>query len=505
MAEFARSLERSLLTHARVSVDIKKGDSALRIGGVAKQLTAIISEAINGEYGKILESENTKQLFGYGRTEQLDVPFQDFLKHNVKIFLNDSELDSEALRQLSVLSTGVACLQLFIQTNWTGPPHSYDPTQQIPLHYQQQGNDFQEYIFNSLCCDEGSIYSLVGKPLYLLIAQTLLIDCRKLLPSCQTVDWWALRCLFVKQRLLDERSPTCHDEIMHLIQQVQTSDLLSSSVQSFTKIQFHLELCYIYGYYYEYQKAKGELTNATKAAELEVTLAGALGKRTKFQHNDIAQLCLQVIKPESKAPIEDSIKLDVDRLPKDLLLNDETLLNKVQYADPEHNKIPNLSGLEQALLLAMCIEHKRVQPKQELLVEELQSYIQVILEQPRVWCIQTVALMMRSLLEDNRRKTVERSMMQLEVLVNQFNNNIPEGPDRLYLFYASNMPARWKIEQNFAKLLISLGAISTALEVYLRLHLWEEAIECYQALGRYEKVCVTIVIYGEKSLNVIRH
>ena len=42
-------------------------------------------------------------------------------------------------------------------------------------------------------------------------------------------------------------------------------------------------------------------------------------------------------------------------------------------------------------------------------------YYQVITSQPKSWCVQMMALLMRSRLEKDSRRKMERSMMQLQV------------------------------------------------------------------------------------------
>ncbi len=39
-----------------------------------------------------------------------------------------------------------------------------------------------------------------------------------------------------------------------------------------------------------------------------------------------------------------------------------------------------------------------------------------------------------------------------------------------------------------AEFLLKIGAVKAALDVFLRLELWEEVIKCYKTLGQTEKV-----------------
>ena len=45
------------------------------------------------------------------------------------------------------------------------------------------------------------------------------------------------------------------------------------------------------------------------------------------------------------------------------------------------------------------------------------------------------------------------------------------------------------VQSELATVLLSMGCIGMALDIYERLQLWEDAIACYQRLGKREKVC----------------
>jgi len=48
-----------------------------------------------------------------------------------------------------------------------------------------------------------------------------------------------------------------------------------------------------------------------------------------------------------------------------------------------------------------------------------------------------------------------------------------------------------KFQQDLGKLLDDIGAVGSALEVYLRLQSWENVIACYAKLGHRQKVRAT--------------
>ncbi len=76
---------------------------------------------------------------------------------------------------------------------------------------------------------------------------------------------------------------------------------------------------------------------------------GVLGKRTRFQQTDVAQLVLQVSSSLSPQPAEGERGGAGTPLPKEVSMDDETLLNKVDFKDAQPSVC--LSALQQAALL----------------------------------------------------------------------------------------------------------------------------------------------------------
>lgn len=59
---------------------------------------------------------------------------------------------------------------------------------------------------------------------------------------------------------------------------------------------------------------------------------------------------------------------------------------------------------------------------------------------------------------------------------------------RLSFVYASYIRPQWFIRAQFADLMVSLGFIKTALDVYLEIERWDAVIACYNLLELKHKV-----------------
>lgn len=80
-----------------------------------------------------------------------------------------------------------------------------------------------------------------------------------------------------------------------------------------------------------------------------IHLLGSLGKRTKFQEKDVAQLLLRVSSTSESEPSKTSKVTETHLLPQDLLLRDDTLLDHIKFTDQP--AVPVITSLQQAAIL----------------------------------------------------------------------------------------------------------------------------------------------------------
>lgn len=79
-------------------------------------------------------------------------------------------------------------------------------------------------------------------------------------------------------------------------------------------------------------------------------------------------------------------------------------------------------------------------------------------------------------------------MMQLEHLTEQMRDEKPDVEERLDFFFSSGMKPIWSYKQSLADLMLNLGMVKSALDIYLNLKLWEDVIVCYTILELKHKV-----------------
>ncbi|XP_062375724.1 LOW QUALITY PROTEIN: tetratricopeptide repeat protein 27 [Sardina pilchardus] len=458
----------------------------------------LLQSLLEGDFEAVLLSPQVLDLLGGGGESEAvqGETIEAYLERKLLAYLSDSTEDDRLERQTALLAVAVACLHLFVQSNWTGPPVSLHVPDLLPASLLQSLSEPQALhasLLSSLLLDGESVYSLVSNPFCLLLARVLLVTCRPQLDAFQLLPWWTLRYVSVHQQVLEACSPQllsiargCMDHVS------QCEALFSGRTNRHLALQFHLECGYTCLSYYEYGPAKENFSKARELAGLDLNMTGALGKRTRYQQDFLAQLILDVRRKEEAAVPEAESEATpsptpLSLLPKDHALTDDTVLNKINLAEPEEHELPNLSAEEQAVILGVCTDFQKNNPIHKLTDEELLAFTSCLLSQPKFWAVEVTALSLRTKLERGSSRRVERAMTQTQTIVDYFEEKTCPVSERLKMFYCCPAPPRWSFQRQLASLLTDLGCTSSALLIYEKLEMWEDAVICYERIGQHGK------------------
>ncbi|XP_066527125.1 tetratricopeptide repeat protein 27 isoform X2 [Hoplias malabaricus] len=416
----------------------------------------LLQYVLEGDFEAVLLSPQVLDLLAGDPKE--DESIEAYLERKILIYISNATEDQKSDRETALLALMVACLNLFAQSNWTGPPVNLHVADFLPaalLEPYSETGALTSALLCSLLLDGESVYSLVSNPLLLLLARVLLVNCAAKLENLQLLPWWTLRYVALHQQVLEEKSPQLFVLAKDCMEKVcKCEDVLSSGIHKNLGILFHLECSYICLTYYEYLKAKEHLQKARELSGLDINMTGALGKRTRFQENFLAQLILDVKRKEDYSCTEGESSFSPAPTPKDLLpkdhqLNDDTVLNQINLAEPSEHQLPDFSAEEQALILGVCTDFQKNNPVHKLNDEELLAFT--------------------------------------TTLVDFFTETKCPVIERLKVFYSCRAPPHWDIQRQLASLLTDLGLTSSALLIYERLELWEDAVICLERLGQHGK------------------
>jgi tetratricopeptide (TPR) repeat protein len=194
----------------------------------------------------------------------------------------------------------------------------------------------------------------------------------------------------------------------------------------------------------------------------------------------------------------------VKKLPETLALNDDTLLEHTEFTSSnpavpgsllshlDPSKQPALHPLDQCILLSLCLNVCKTSPAHGLTTEQMAPYVARVISHPENWSVHTMSLLLRSRLEAHRTRTVERSTLQLQALIDQMPTADSTLAERLRLLHALPLPSKWELERELALRFLSLGVVKSALEIFERLEMWEEAIKCWQETEQRDRALAVV-------------
>ncbi|EJD55316.1 TPR-like protein [Auricularia subglabra TFB-10046 SS5] len=461
-------------------------DDAIDEGSAVVQLA---HDVVRGEYAKVLTAPPIASLLrssmdAAGLTSLDDlIPLEDIPG------LNAVEME------LLCLVAVAASLHAFLQANWTGPSLGTTALDVLGLKDSAvSAGDLNNRAIAELSYRGEPAYHLAQDVAFLRIAQIILS--RRHFANLKTVAWWQLRVWTVHLYMLDEpvALPT---DLTDSFDTFRKTVLENSGHTERLLGRFILEQGLLDHHLRQDKAAALRFVDAAKATGLQFELTGALGKRTKFQQNELSQLVL-LAESKSKGAASTAKPNDSSaEMPTTLELNDDTLLERTQFtsssasgssalAHLDPGAQPALDPLDQCVLLAMCLNVRNTSPVHGLTNEQMAPYVSRVIEHPRNWSVHTMALLLRSRLEAGRTRTVERSTLQLQALIDQMPTADSSAAERLLYIHDIPLPSKWQLERELADRMLSLGVVKSALEIYTRLELWEEVVRCHAILEHAE-------------------
>ncbi|KAL5636356.1 hypothetical protein ACGC1H_000353 [Rhizoctonia solani] len=458
----------------------------------------LVRNVVEGNLKLALESDLTRQLLTLNHTGSLFTPDGSFNGRLDSYFPLRLELD-DATAELVRLAVAVACLHAFLQINWTGPDLDVNTldilTIPTPPSTRLTNEILSVQAITELATGGEPAYHLAKLPELVRIAQIILSRGFDVL---QTGPWWNLRTHLIHQQLLDDPVPVPEHFWLSLapLERLDDPDLVG---------RLKLEQGLLRHLFSQDRQAADLFVDAAKATKLQFQLTGALGKRTKFQTQDLTQLVLLAKSREGGSA--DEAKINV---PETMQLNDDTLLEQTEYTsstdthsfagiDPSNQ--PALRPLDQCILLGMCLNVRNTSPLHGLTSEQMMPYISRVISHPRNWSVHTMALLLRARLESTRTRTVERSTLQLQALVDQMPTADSTLSERLLYVHSIPLPSKWAMEKELAHRFLSIGVVKSALEIFERLEMWEEVVKCYQSIERRDRALEIVhdLLAGRKA------
>lgn len=480
------------------------------------ELPPLYAKTLSGDFGGVLRSAVARIVLAPFATAAAAGDEPDWNAAKVSVPAGDAP---------DALCVAVSALHAFVQLNWTGPNVDLSPASllraaapnALPLR-SAEGND--DALLDQKIHDASIEYlTLRGEPAYhlctvpfLLVVSLRAIDA---IPNdVETAVIWRLRAQSVHRRIVDEpvsMPPALLDAHEALEKRLTSRGNTWRPLAARVALERALAL----------QRAGADreaselMVEAARMSGLVYELTGAPGKRTRYQKEDKMQLVLLAESVEAGAdhtedtseptgtavgesgwqPTIDPEKQTANQ-PATYSLNDDTLLEQtaftttggagihtqLQRLDPGNQ--PPLAVTDQCILLALCLNIHNTQPLHGLTASEMTAFVERVAAHALNWSVHTMALLLRARLESTRTRTVERSALQLQALIDQMPSSDSSICERLRFFHALDLPARWSMQAELARRYASLGVLRSALEIYEKIEMWEDVVNCLGLLGR---------------------
>ncbi|KAK8042979.1 TPR repeat-containing protein C19B12.01 [Apiospora phragmitis] len=468
----------------------------------------------------------------------------------------ESESISEGALQ-EAIQTGSSALNAFLQANVTGPVLQAAECQTLFITaYNQttpQGTAttsknpieaLRKVCLKSLDIDGVSVYAYIPHIELFCFAKWVLTS-GEAVPLSSDLAWTRFRIHLWHYKLLSQPSlgpgslftktgrftdvATLQELVEKSLEDAETTVLASTEGGDDIKAQFLLEKSNAHVMLGNDTKAKDALQLAAQKSGFTYALSGALGKRTKWQEKSTSQLVVLAKSAEDNAANGETCSGAT--APQALALNDDTLLEKISFKDRiAPNNQPQLKPEDKIILLTEAMLKDTFSPSDSLTAEEILPFAErVINDKSTNWQIYTQALLVRSRIELNRSRTLERGVLQMQAVVDQvitdtdastapptnedfhrdaavpsievsqpgeqahaqtYQNKptsfLPAPKDtesapaheRLRYVNALSSPPRWHLESELGYAWASVGSLISALEIFKRLRMWPEVALC---------------------------
>jgi len=510
--------------------------------------SSLIQQTINGNFLNVISSAPARRLLSPFARAAASLNHQSSSQAFRRIQV---PFDKATIVSKDALAIAVASLHAFVQLNWTGPdlPDEFshpvallrrvDPDAFPPRALDADGDrdsalssSFHQTCLEELTWNGEPAYHLCQSPFFLLFAFRLL---QALPDELVTLPWWRLRAESIHSRILD--TPVFSSNA--LISSLQSlSDRLSGLLLSapeekqlwgsllarlYVDRGLSLQRCGVD------KDANDLFVKGAEVNGLRYEVTGSLGKRTKFQREE--KTILVLLAESSLVDKEDSANADQTHeqadeaaeeydedpvalpsqsgwmarpsakqeagMPSALNLNDDTLLEQTRFTSSsgdtgslshlDASKPSQLHPLDSSILLALSLNINNTAPENGLTSSQISAFVSRVLAHARNWSVHTMGLLLRSRLEANRTRTAQRSVLQLQALLDQMPTSDSSLKDRLIYFHELELPSKWDMQAELARRYAALGVIRSALEIFERIEMWEEAVQCWGALGRQDR------------------
>ena len=240
-------------------------------------------------------------------------------------------------------------------------------------------------------------------------------------------------------------------------------------------------------FYYCYSQAETAINTAQQLLNLKLNLTGRLGKRTKYQEEDIPVLVLE--KESGTLNLNDEFTRKLDVKQPDFVALDENVANLEETKLKEGERITDteVTVYDQIYVCSLLNLMKSENADEDVLREILLVYSKTIGRTSYDWLVYSLLLLLKSKAEDHKHRTIERVLMQVESLCNQHNDREPAPYTRCRFFFTINYPVIQELKADYAQIYMGFGAYLTAAKVFEEIEMYDKCVNSLYLAGKQDE------------------
>ncbi len=237
---------------------------------------------------EVLHDQLTRKLLGFDAINAEKIAFIKGVSSRLSFLLQDPT------KHLSLLKIGYTALEAFLQANCTGPPLDFNPEDSIFSDmYSTERPTLKRELLRDLSVDGTAVYPQTPHAELFWLAE-LIMSNSVLAEAGFNGRRARFRISCWHQRLLSEKSGKLHNTIYQdaevLEHQLSSRLTYGGAAAEEHLVEFLVERAQIRIFYGDDDTARDDLAQASKMRHFYFALTGALGKRTRYQVNDLSQL-----------------------------------------------------------------------------------------------------------------------------------------------------------------------------------------------------------------------
>jgi hypothetical protein len=346
---------------------------------------------------------------------------------------------------------------------------------------EDDSSELKEQMLNYLTISGESPYANGKLLLFYIIPYEIFIKSNTF-DKCSISTLWKVRFLYQHQKLIRDPINDLKEQIFNLIKEIDLNDFKEFGNFNLVNGLIKLEHSYYYIRYYKYKDCEELVEEAKHLFGLKIALTGRMGKKTKYQENEIPILVI-----ESESSTLELNKESTDNPNKVKLDEENPLLEIPSITDDTFLKSTDLSLYDQIYINALLHSLKKSLPDDDMLREIIVTYCNKSLDKSFDWLVYSKILINKCQAEDKRTKTIERCLLQIQSLCDQYNDRTPTPYERLKYYFSIDYPTLWDLKKTYAEAFMNFGAVMTAFEIFQEIEMYEECIHCLYIAGKTQR------------------